>query len=140
MLGIASMHCAAAVKAINAAAGTTLRWSKLREEATESAHLRHSCGGSGAVLRTPTCYRRNMGADHCWPASFNSCDLAIKPATGAYFTRPPAASMAARLTLDVCGRCYNTGTDREGSTALTTRSVDLACGSGTLLTAMLTST
>ena len=53
---------------------------------------------------------------------------------GAYFTLPEAASIAARLTLDALGE--QDWTDEETWTAHKT--VDLACGSGTLLTAMLT--
>ena len=53
---------------------------------------------------------------------------------GAYFTRPVAASIAARLTLDACGEqdWADPAVWRELKT------VDLACGSGTLLAAMLT--
>ena len=53
---------------------------------------------------------------------------------GAYFTRPVAASIAARLTLDALGE--QDWTDEE--TWRSHKTVDLACGSGTLLTAMLT--
>ena len=53
---------------------------------------------------------------------------------GAYFTRPVAASIAARLTLDACGEV-----DWRDSAAWEAhKTVDLACGSGTLLAAMLT--
>ena len=53
---------------------------------------------------------------------------------GAYFTRPVAASLSARLTLDACGE--QDWTDEE--TWRSHKTADLACGSGTLLTAMLT--
>ena len=73
-----------------------------------------------------------MGADHAGPL-FNRV-MGNQASDGAYFTRPVAASLAARLTLDVCG-------DVDWSDPRTWRdhkTVDLACGSGTLLAAMLT--
>ena len=73
-----------------------------------------------------------MGTDHAGPI-FNEF-MGNQASDGAYFTRPVAASIAARLTLDACGDVDWTDPDvwREHKT------VDLACGSGTLLTAMLT--
>ena len=73
-----------------------------------------------------------MGTDHAGPI-FNEF-MGNQASDGAYFTRPVAASIAARLTLDACGNADWTDPDvwREHKT------VDLACGSGTLLTAMLT--
>ena len=74
----------------------------------------------------------DMGADHAGPL-FNRV-MGNQASDGAYFTRPIAASLAARLTLDVCG-------DLDWSSLSVWRdhkTVDLACGSGTLLTAMLT--
>ena len=74
----------------------------------------------------------DMGADHAGPL-FNRV-MGNQASDGAYFTRPVAASIAARLTLDACGE--QDWTDpavwREFKT------VDLACGSGTLLAAILT--
>ena len=74
----------------------------------------------------------DMGADHAGPL-FNRV-MGNQASDGAFFTRPVAASIAARLTLDACGE--QDWTDhavwREHKT------VDLACGSGTLLAAMLT--
>ena len=73
-----------------------------------------------------------MGADHAGPL-FNRV-MGNQASDGAYFTRPTAASIAARLTLDACG-------DADWSEAQVWRDhtiVDLACGSGTLLAAMLT--
>ncbi len=74
----------------------------------------------------------DMGADHAGPL-FNRV-MGNQASDGAYFTRPVAAAMAARLTLDACG-------DADWSRSDTWREhevVDLACGSGTLLAAMLT--
>ena len=74
----------------------------------------------------------DMGADHAGPL-FNRV-MGNQASDGAFFTRPVAASIAARLTLDAVGE--QDWTDpavwREHKT------VDLACGSGTLLAAMLT--
>ena len=74
----------------------------------------------------------DMGADHAGPL-FNRV-MGNQASDGAFFTRPVAASLAARLTLDACGAAD--WSDPEVWRAHKT--VDLACGSGTLLTAMLT--
>lgn len=74
----------------------------------------------------------DMGADHAGPL-FNRV-MGNQASDGAYFTRPTAASIAARLTLDACG-------DVDWSDHRVWKDykiVDLACGSGTLLAAMLT--
>ena len=73
----------------------------------------------------------DMGTDHAGPI-FNEF-MGNQASDGAYFTRPVAASIAARLTLDACGEVewINPQTWRDHKT------VDLACGSGTLLTAVL---
>ncbi len=73
----------------------------------------------------------DMGADHAGPL-FNRV-MGNQASDGAFFTRPVAASLAARLTLDACG-------EQDWSNAEVWRkhkTVDLACGSGTLLAAML---
>ena len=73
----------------------------------------------------------DMGADHAGPL-FNRV-MGNQASDGAFFTRPVAASIAARLTLDVCG-------DLDWSDPSVWRNhktVDLACGSGTLLAAIL---
>ena len=73
----------------------------------------------------------DMGADHAGPL-FNRV-MGNQASDRAFFTRPIAASLAARLTLDVCG-------DLDWSDPSVWRdykTVDLACGSGTLLAAML---
>ena len=74
----------------------------------------------------------DMGADHAGPL-FNKV-MGNQASDGAYFTRPPAASIAAKLALDVCGdqNWRDPAVWREHKT------VDLACGSGTLLAALLT--
>ena len=74
----------------------------------------------------------DLGADHAGPL-FNRV-MGNQASDGAYFTRPVAASIAARLTLDALGE--QDWTDEE--TWKSHKTVDLACGSGTLLTALLT--
>ena len=74
----------------------------------------------------------DMGADHAG-ALFNKV-MGNQDSDGAFFTRPVAAMMAARLTLDACGEADWTDPDVWRAH----RTVDLACGSGTLLTAVLT--
>ena len=74
----------------------------------------------------------DMGADHAGPL-FNRV-MGNQASDGAFFTRPVAASLAARLTLDACG-------EQDWSDPEVWRrhkTVDLACGSGTLLAAMFT--
>ena len=73
----------------------------------------------------------DMGADHAGPL-FNRV-MGNQASDGAFFTRPVAASLAARLTLDVCGDLDWT----DPSVWRDHKTVDLACGSGTLLAAML---
>ena len=73
----------------------------------------------------------DMGADHAGPL-FNRV-MGNQASDGAYFTKPVAASIAARLTLDACG-------EQEWADPAVwkdLKTVDLACGSGTLLAAML---
>ena len=74
----------------------------------------------------------DMGADYAGPL-FNKV-MGNQASDGAFFTRPPAASLAARLTLDALGEqdWTNPNVWHQNKT------VDLACGSGTLLAAMLT--
>ena len=90
--------------------------------------LRHITAEAERIAETYA----DMGADHAGPL-FNRV-MGNQASDGAYFTRPPAASIAARLTLDACGDVD--WTDSEVWRAHKT--VDLACGSGTLLAAMLT--
>ena len=90
--------------------------------------LRHITAEAERIAETYA----DMGADHAGPL-FNRV-MGNQASDGAFFTRPVAASIAARLTLDACG-------DMDWSDPEVWRdhkTVDLACGSGTLLAAMLT--
>ena len=90
--------------------------------------LRHIAAEAERIAETYA----DMGSDHAGPL-FNRV-MGNQASDGAYFTRPVAASIAARLTLDAAG-------DADWTDPRTWRShktVDLACGSGTLLAAMLT--
>ncbi len=89
--------------------------------------LRHITAEAERIAETYA----DMGADHAGPL-FNRV-MGNQASDGAYFTRPVAASIAARLALDACG-------DVDWSDPAAWRAhktVDLACGSGTLLAAML---
>ena len=91
--------------------------------------LRHLAAEAERIAETYA----DMGADHAGPL-FNRV-MGNQASDGAFFTRPVAASIAARLTLDACGDDLdwsNPDVWRDHKT------VDLACGSGTLLAAMLT--
>ena len=74
----------------------------------------------------------DMGTDHAGPL-FNRV-MGNQASDGAFFTRPVAASLAARLTLDACGNVDWS----DPRVWRNHKTVDLACGSGTLLAAMLT--
>ncbi len=90
--------------------------------------LRHITAEAERIAETYA----DMGADHAGPL-FNRV-MGNQASDGAFFTRPVAASIAARLTLDACG-------DQDWSDPVAWRehkTVDLACGSGTLLAAILT--
>ena len=90
--------------------------------------LRHITSEAERIAETYA----DMGADHAGPL-FNRV-MGNQASDGAYFTRPVAASIAARLTLDTCGDVDWSNPDvwRKHKT------IDLACGSGTLLAAILT--
>ena len=90
--------------------------------------LRHITAEAERIAETYA----DMGADHAGPL-FNRV-MGNQASDGAYFTRPVAASIAARLTLDVCGDVDWTAPEVWKDHKI----VDLACGSGTLLAAMLT--
>ena len=90
--------------------------------------LRHITGEAERIAETYA----DMGADHASPL-FNRV-MGNQASDGAYFTRPVAASIAARLTLDACGS-VDWSAPRVWEDY---KIVDLACGSGTLLAAMLT--
>ena len=110
-----------AVKAINAVEDTG------RIAGLERA-LRHIAAEAERIAETYA----DMGADHAGPL-FNRV-MGNQTSDGAFFTRPPAASMAARLTLDACGDVDWT----DEAVWREYKTVDLACGSGTLLTAIMT--
>ena len=89
--------------------------------------LRHVAAAAQEIATTYA----EMGTDHAGPI-FNEF-MGNQASDGAYFTRPVAASIAARLTLDACGNVeWNDPQVWRDHNA-----VDLACGSGTLLTAVL---
>ena len=90
--------------------------------------LRHIAAEAERIAETYA----DMGADHAGPL-FNRV-MGNQASDGAFFTRPVAASIAARLTLDACGDVDWT----DPSVWREHKTIDLACGSGTLLAAMLT--
>ncbi len=89
--------------------------------------LRHITAEAERIAETYA----DMGADHAG-ALFNRV-MGNQASDGAYFTRPVAASIAARLTLDACGQQDWT----DPAVWRAHKTVDLACGSGTLLAAVL---
>ena len=90
--------------------------------------LRHIAAEAERIAETYA----DMGADHAGPL-FNRV-MGNQASDGAFFTRPVAASIAARLTLDTCSDVDWT----DANVWRDHKTVDLACGSGTLLAAMLT--
>ena len=77
----------------------------------------------------------DLGADHAGEL-FNKV-MGNQASDGAYFTRPPEASILARLALDVS---EDSGGDLDWTSEETWgrhRTVDFACGSGTLLASVL---
>ena len=90
--------------------------------------LRHLAAEAERIAETYA----DMGADHAGPL-FNRV-MGNQASDGAFFTRPVAASIAARLTLDAAGQQDWTSK----AVWKAHRTVDLACGSGTLLAAILT--
>ena len=90
--------------------------------------LRHITAEAERIAETYA----DMGADHAGPL-FNRV-MGNQTSDGAFFTRPVAASIAARLTLDACSE----QDWRDPATWEAHKTVDLACGSGTLLAAVLT--
>ena len=89
--------------------------------------LRHIAAEAERIAETYA----DMGADHAGPL-FNRV-MGNQASDGAFFTRPVAASLAARLTLDACEPVdwSHPQTWRDH------KALDPACGSGTLLTALL---
>ena len=89
--------------------------------------LRHIAAEAQRIAETYA----DMGADHAGPL-FNRV-MGNQASDGAFFTKPVAASIAARLTLDALGATDWTNPD----TWRDTKILDPACGSGTLLAAIL---
>ena len=89
--------------------------------------LRHIAAEAQRIAETYA----DMGADHAGPL-FNRV-MGNQASDGAFFTRPAAAALAARLTLDAGG----SPDWRDPQVWLDHKTVDLACGSGTLLAAIL---
>ena len=91
--------------------------------------LRHIAAEAERIAATYA----DLGADHAGPL-FNRV-MGNQASDGAFFTRPPAAALAANLTLD----CLNPNADwTDDAVWRDCKAVDLACGSGTLLAALLT--
>ena len=90
--------------------------------------LRHLAGEAERIAESYA----DLGTDHAGPL-FNKV-MGNQASDGAYFTRPPAAALLARLTLDAADQDADWKTD---ATWKEHRTVDLACGSGTLIAAML---
>ena len=89
--------------------------------------LRHIAAEAQRIAETYA----DMGADHAGPL-FNRV-MGNQASDGAFFTKPVAASISARLTLDALGP-----TDWTNPAAWRdTKILDPACGSGTLLAAIL---
>ena len=98
--------------------------------------LRHIAAEAQRIAETYA----DMGADHAGPL-FNRV-MGNQASDGAFFTRPVAAAIAARLTLDAC---QDSPGNAPGAADWTSESVwrdhkilDPACGSGALLAALLT--
>ena len=90
--------------------------------------LRHLAGEAEQIAA----HYADLGADYAGPL-FNRV-MGNQASDGAFFTRPPAAALLAKLALDAAGDADWT----KDETWNQHRTVDLACGSGTLIAAMLT--
>ena len=77
----------------------------------------------------------DLGADHAGPL-FNRV-MGNQASDGAYFTRPTAATLTARLALDACRGDSDEPDWADEKVWKKHRAIDLACGSGTLLAALL---
>ena len=93
--------------------------------------LRHIAAEAEQIAETYA----DMGADHAG-ALFNKV-MGDQSSDGAFFTRPVAADITARLALDAIDP-KNMLDWTDPDVWRDHKTVDLACGSGTLLTAMLT--
>ena len=90
--------------------------------------LRHLAGEAERIAESYA----DLGTDHAGPL-FNRV-MGNQASDGAYFTRPPAAALLARLTLDAASQDADWTAE---ATWREHRTVDLACGSGTLIAAVL---
>ncbi len=90
--------------------------------------LRHLAGEAERIAESYA----DLGTDHAVPL-FNRV-MGNQASDGAYFTRPSAAALMAGLTLDIAGQDADWTAD---ATWREHRTVDLACGSGTLVAAVL---
>ncbi|MYK92355.1 MAG: hypothetical protein F4026_09570 [Synechococcus sp. SB0669_bin_8] len=113
-----------AVEALDAATATG-RLGGLRRA------LRHLAAEAEQIAETYA----DMGTDHAG-ALFNKV-MGDQSSDGAFFTRPVAATIAARLALDAVDP-DNTLDWSDPEVWRNHKTVDLACGSGTLLTAVMT--
>ncbi|MXW41596.1 MAG: hypothetical protein F4Z91_00620, partial [Acidimicrobiia bacterium] len=93
--------------------------------------LRHIAGEAEMIAETYA----DMGTDHAG-ALFNEV-MGDQSSDGAFFTRPVAATIAARLALEAIDP-DNTLDWSDPDVWRNHKTVDLACGSGTLLTAVMT--
>ena len=92
--------------------------------------LRHLAGEAEQIAETYA----DMGTDHAG-ALFNKV-MGDQASDGAYFTRPVAAGIAARLALDAVAPHDDTDW-ADPDVWRAHKTVDLACGSGTLLAAVM---
>ena len=76
----------------------------------------------------------DLGADHAGPL-FNRV-MGNQASDGAYFTRPAAATLTARLALDACHGDSDEPDWTDETVWKAHKAIDLACGSGTLLAAL----
>ena len=76
----------------------------------------------------------DLGADHAGPL-FNKV-MGNQASDGAYFTRPAAATLTAKLALDACRGDSDEPDWADERVWKAHKAIDLACGSGTLLAAL----
>ena len=92
--------------------------------------LHHIAAEAGRLAKTYA----DMGADHAGPL-FNRV-MGNQASDGAYFTRPAAATLTARLALDACRGDSDEPDWADERVWKAHKAIDLACGSGTLLAAL----
>lgn len=94
--------------------------------------IRHLAGKAEEIAE----HYADLGSDHAGEL-FNKA-MGNQSSDGAYFTRPAAAALLARMVLDVSEEMEGDVDWSRVETWKNHRSADLACGSGTLLAALLT--